>query len=108
MAKKTTSFRLEPEILKKLKFLSFEYDKPIGDILEGLLNFIENPEYRKDPEFKKKFYDFLELELINAGTGKNAEGEQVGPKTSGWGGADGPTYKEKAAEIKKAQESEDK
>ena len=57
MVKKTTSFRLEPSDLKRLKILSAQMEKPIGDIIAGLLDLAE-----VSPA------PLVETCLINAGT----------------------------------------
>lgn len=40
-AKKNTSMWLEPSVQRRLKMLATEHNKPVGDIIEGLLNFAE-------------------------------------------------------------------
>ena len=44
MKKKTTSFNLKPNVRKKLKYMSVDYEKPIGDIIEDLVKFSESGE----------------------------------------------------------------
>ena len=38
-AKKNTSIWLEPSVQRRLKMMSAEYRKPVGEIIESLLNF---------------------------------------------------------------------
>ena len=44
MAKKLTSIRIEPDVIKKLKHLSVDLEKPIGDIIEDLVKVSESGE----------------------------------------------------------------
>jgi len=37
MAKKNTGLRLQPEVHKKLKLLSAEWEMPMGDVIKKLL-----------------------------------------------------------------------
>ena len=67
MDKKTTSFRLKPSVIKKLKYLSFETAKPIGDIIEALVEFSESGKYIDDEKQKERFNNLLELAFLNAG-----------------------------------------
>lgn len=67
MVKKLTSIRIEPGVIKKLKFLSVEYDRPLGEILEGLVKFSESGEYITDDRFKKLFHGLLETSIMNTG-----------------------------------------
>ncbi len=49
MEKKQTSFRLSPEVLKKLKFIAVEHDKTLRDLyLEALEDLIKK--YGKKPK----------------------------------------------------------
>ena len=47
MNKKTTSFNLKPNVRKKLKYMSVDLEKPIGDIIEDLVKVSESREYFK-------------------------------------------------------------
>ena len=47
MAKKLTSIRIEPDVVKKLKHLSVDIEKPIGDVIGDLMEFSESGEYLK-------------------------------------------------------------
>ena len=44
MTKKSTSFMIEPDVIKKIKYLSIDHEKPIGDIIEDLVKFSESGE----------------------------------------------------------------
>ena len=67
MTKKLTSMRIEPGVLRKLKYLSFKYDKPLGDVLEALADFADSGQYIKDAKFQERFNDLLELAFLNVG-----------------------------------------
>jgi len=60
MVKKSTSFRLEPQVLRKLKYLGFDHAKPIGDVLEALVNFVELGNMVTDADFKSRFNSLFE------------------------------------------------
>ena len=61
MTKKSTSFMIEPDVIKKIKYLSIDYEKPIGDILEALVKFSESGGYYNDEKFKEQFNALFKL-----------------------------------------------
>ena len=61
MKKKTTSFNLKPNVGKKLKYMSVDYEKPIGDIIEDLVEFSEAGGYYHDEKFKEQFNALFKL-----------------------------------------------
>ena len=44
MAKKLTGIRIEPDVIKKLKHLSVDIEKPIGDVIGELVKVSESGE----------------------------------------------------------------
>ena len=61
MTKKSTSFMIEPDVIKKIKYLSIDHEKPIGDILEALVKFSEAGGYYNDEKFKEQFNALFKL-----------------------------------------------
>ena len=61
MNKKTTSFRLQPDVTRQLKYLGFDYGKPIGDVLEALIKFSKSGGYYNDEKFKEQFNALFKL-----------------------------------------------
>lgn len=66
-AKKFEGIRMEPEVKKRLKFLAVQQDKPIGDVIEGLLDFAEADQFITDETFRKRFRSLFDTVMINAG-----------------------------------------
>ena len=53
MDKKQVSFRIDPQIVKKLKFLAVEHDKSLTDLfLEALQDLLKK--YKKSPQAPRK------------------------------------------------------
>ena len=52
---------------QKLRKLSAEYNKPIGDIVEGLVKFSESGPRIKDETFQRRFKGLLDTAIRNAG-----------------------------------------
>lgn len=65
--KKTYSFRAEPGVMKSLKLLSALYGKPLGDIIEGLIDFSESAHIIKDEDFQRRFKALFDQVMVNAG-----------------------------------------
>lgn len=67
-SKKMTSIRMEPRILKELKFLGVEHDKPLGEVIEALLEFSKADQHVFDDDWNKRFRDLREDAFVNTGT----------------------------------------
>jgi hypothetical protein len=67
MAKKITTLRIEPSVMNALKDLAKKHGKPLGDIVEGLVDFIDSARFVTDDDYVKRFNSILETCLINAG-----------------------------------------
>ncbi len=67
MVKKIVTFRIEPSVANRLRALAQKYERPIGDILEGVLDFLESPKYVTDEQFKTRFAGLLDMSIVNAG-----------------------------------------
>lgn len=67
MVKKLTSIRIEPNVIKKLKYLSVKYERPLGEIIEGLVNFSESGKFLTDPKEKKTFESLLKYSILQTG-----------------------------------------
>jgi len=59
MNKATTSFRMNPSVVKKLKHMSVDHEMPIGDIIESLVKFYQSGKLIEDKEFQKRFNGLL-------------------------------------------------
>lgn len=58
---------LEPEVMESLKALAVEYGKPIGDIIEGLIEFTRATRFITDETYVKRSNAMLGMCLVNAG-----------------------------------------
>jgi hypothetical protein len=67
MVKKIVTFRIEPSVADRLRVLAQQYERPIGDILEGVLDFLESPKYVNDEQFKTRFAGLLDMSIMNSG-----------------------------------------
>jgi hypothetical protein len=59
---------LEPKVMRTLRILAVEHGKPIGDIIQGLVDFTESARFVSDEMFVKRFNALLETCLANAGS----------------------------------------
>lgn len=58
---------VEPEVMRALKDLAIRFEKPVGDILEGLVDFTESARFITDEVYVTRFNALLETCLYNAG-----------------------------------------
>lgn len=49
MVKKITNIRMEDSTAKRLKMLSVQHDRPMGEAIEGLLDFVDEINALKEP-----------------------------------------------------------
>jgi hypothetical protein len=70
MGKKLKPIRMEEKVYTHLQRLSFEFDKPLGEVLEGLAFFarlIQKGEWTKDEKLATLVNGLLKTSIINAG-----------------------------------------
>lgn len=68
MPKKNVGLRLELDCIDKLKALSEKFNKPLGDVIEGLITFSETQINFDDcPSFNDRFRYLFEASMVNAG-----------------------------------------
>lgn len=67
MAKKNYGIRMEPDIAEELKTLCLKYKKPMGEIIEGLIEFSKSGNLINDTKFKERFDNLLDMSMANAG-----------------------------------------
>lgn len=77
--KKNTSIWIDPHVLKELKLLGVEHDKPIGDVIAALVRLAKSDRYINDETFQSRFQALRDSAFLNASTetgdqvSKNAE-----------------------------------
>ncbi|MEA5087560.1 MAG: hypothetical protein VB033_01445 [Solidesulfovibrio sp.] len=67
MVKKFAGIRIDPITMKRLKMFAVKWDLPIGETIEGLLNFTESASKLKDPEFLDRFRNLLSQSMRKVG-----------------------------------------
>ena len=75
MEKKVTTLRMRPTASRRLRMLAAEWDMPIGDVVEGLMDFAESYRHIKDAPYQKRFLGALDLAMLNAGLEAMWDGE---------------------------------
>lgn len=71
MAKKRTTVWIEPDVMKRLKYMGLDHDKPVGDVIEALIDFAKSGQYIEDKVFRDRFEALLDTALANAGIEAN-------------------------------------
>lgn len=74
VTEKTTTIRVSPKVLKELKTLASKYDKSIGEVAEGLINFAKRAQepkermYIEDSDAAAMIQEIFKTSMVNAGS----------------------------------------
>lgn len=65
--KKKYQIAIDPDVMDTMKSLAIKYQKPIGEIVEGLVKFTDSARFITDDVYVTRFNALLETCLYNAG-----------------------------------------
>lgn len=65
--KKKYQIAIDPKAMDEMKALAVQHGKPVGEVIEGLVDFAASARFVSDETYIKRFNGMLETCLVNAG-----------------------------------------
>ena len=78
MTKKRTSIWIDPAVLRQLKMLGVQYDQPVGNVIEALVDFAGSAQGIADEAFQRRFKALFDTAMANGGGRATFDGDPPG------------------------------